>query len=201
MKAFFGVSFIALTITLGTVVSNAQRSSAQGMQGMPGMTMSQEDKKQEAAIQANLAKLKPEDRKLAQAQKFCAIQTKNRLGAMGTPIKITIKDQPVFLCCKMCVAKAQSNPDKALATVAGLKLETTIQANLDKLKPEDRKIAVAQKFCAIQTKNRLGSMGTPVEITLKGQPVFLCCDDCVDKAKADPDKTLATVGGLIKANK
>ncbi len=82
--------------------------------------MSPADQKQEATIAANLAKLKPEDRKLAEAQKFCAIQTKNRLGAMGTPIKITVKDQPVFLCCNGCVSKAQANPDKTLASVAAL---------------------------------------------------------------------------------
>ena len=121
MKAFFGAGFIVLTITLGAIVCKAQQPPAQqGMQGMPGMTMSQDDKKQEAAIQASLAKLKPEDRKLAEAQKFCAIQTKNRLGTMGTPIKITIKDQPVFLCCSGCVAKAQASPDKTLASVAAL---------------------------------------------------------------------------------
>jgi hypothetical protein len=201
MKAFLGISSIALIIGLAAAAGTVQEASAQqGMQNTAGMKTSQTDPK-EAAIQTNLAKLSPEDRKAAEAQKFCAIQTKNRLGTMGTPVKIMVKGQPVFLCCNMCVAKAQANPDKTLASVTDLKLETTIQENLDKLKPEDRKLAVAQKFCAVQTKNRLGSMGTPVVITLKGQPVFLCCDDCVDKAKADPDKTLATAAGLIKANK
>jgi hypothetical protein len=207
MKAFHRAGSIAMTIVLTTGAGAAQQAFAQqGMQNMPGMNMpgtamSQADKKQEAAIQANLAKLKPEDRKLAEAQKFCAIQTKNRLGSMGTPIKITIKDKPVFLCCNMCVAKAQANPDKTLAAVASLTLATTVQTNLDKLKPDDRKLAAAQKFCAVETKNRLGSMGTPVKITIKDQPVFLCCDDCVAKAQASPDKTLAAVASLIKANK
>lgn len=125
MKAIFSVSLIALTITLAAAMSKAQQPTTP--QGMPGMatspsdkTMSPADKKQEAAIQANLAKLKPEDRKLAEAQKFCAVLTKNRLGTMGTPIKVMIKDQPVFLCCNMCVAKAQANPDKTLASVADL---------------------------------------------------------------------------------
>jgi hypothetical protein len=201
MKVLHGAGSIALTIALAAVTSTARQASAQqGMQNMPGMKAGQTDPR-EVAIQANLAKLSPEDRKAAEAQKFCAIQTKNRLGAMGAPVKIIVKGQPVFLCCGMCVSKAQSNPDKTLASVADLKLETTIQTNLDKLKPDDRKLAVAQKFCAVQTKNRLGSMGTPVEVTLKGQTVFLCCDECVDQAKGDPDKTLATVAGLIKANK
>jgi hypothetical protein len=192
----------AMTITLAVATSKAQQpSTPQGMQGMPGMTMSQDDKKKEADIQAALAKLKPEDRKLAEEQKFCAIQTKNRLGSMGTPIKLTIKGQPVFLCCSGCVVKAQANPDKTLTSVADLKQESTIEVNLAKLKPEDRKLADVQKFCAVQTKNRLGSMGTPVKITIKDRPVFLCCDDCVAEAQAKPDKTLASVADLIKANK
>jgi hypothetical protein len=207
MKTFFGASLVALTMTLGVATSKAQQPTApQGRQSMPGMrmpetTMSQADKQKEAAIQANLAKLAPEDRKAAEAQKFCAIQTKNRLGSMGTPVKITVKGQPVFLCCSMCVSKAQASPDKTLASVADLKQETTIQVNLDKLKPEDRKLAAAQKFCAVETKNRLGSMGTPVRITIKDKPVFLCCDDCVAKAQASPEKTLAAVASLIKVNK
>ena len=196
MKAFFSLSSIALTFALAAIAS-----AQQGTQSTPGVTMSQDDQKQEAKIQANLAKLSPEDRKLAEEQKFCAIQTKNRLGAMGVPIKLTIKGQPVFLCCNGCVSKAQANPDKMLASVESLKEETAIQANLGKLTPADRKLAEAQKFCAVQTKNRLGAMGAPVKITIKGQPVFLCCDDCVAEAKANPDKTLASVAGLIKANK
>ena len=70
----------------------------------------------------------------------------------------------------------------------------TVADNLSKLAPEDRKLAEAQKRCPIQTDNPLGSMGVPVKLTLKGQTVFVCCKECADKAKADPDKTLATVG-------
>jgi len=75
----------------------------------------------ESAIQANLARLSPEDRKLAEAQKFCAINTGNRLGSMDVPIKVMLKDQPVFLCCKNCKKKALADPDQTLATVEKLK--------------------------------------------------------------------------------
>jgi uncharacterized protein (TIGR03000 family) len=72
----------------------------------------------------------------------------------------------------------------------------TIAANLDKLSPDDRKLAEAQKCCPIHPDDPLGAMGVPVKIMLKGQPVFLCCKDCVDRARADPDKTLAKVKEL-----
>lgn len=63
------------------------------------------------------------------------------------------------------------------------------------LAAEDRKLVDAQEWCPI-TKMRLGSMGAPIKITLKDQAVFLCCNECVDKARADPDKTLAEVAKL-----
>jgi uncharacterized protein (TIGR03000 family) len=75
-----------------------------------------------------------------------------------------------------------------------------IKANLDKLGPEDRKLAEEQGFCAVQVTNPLGSMGKPVKVVLKDQPVFLCCPGCKEKAEKDPDKTLARVMEL-KAKK
>ena len=74
----------------------------------------------EATIRANLAKLPEKDRKLAEAQKWCAVETDDRLGAMGVPVKILIKSQPVFLCCKGCIAQAQNNPDRTLARAKAL---------------------------------------------------------------------------------
>jgi hypothetical protein len=74
--------------------------------------------------------------------------------------------------------------------------EATIQASLAKLDPADRKLAEAQRFCAVMKKNRLGTMDTPYKIMVKGEPVFLCCDGCADNAQADPEKTLARVREL-----
>jgi hypothetical protein len=84
-------------------------------------------------------------------------------------------------------------PDtKAAAEPAGQpEDEAAIRANLEKLSPEDRKLVEAQRFCVIQDEERLGEMGTPVKVMVKGQPVFLCCKSCRKKALADPDKTLA----------
>jgi len=75
----------------------------------------------EATIRANLARLGPEDRKLAQEQRFCAVEEDNRLGEMGTPVKVMVKDQPVFVCCKGCVKQARNDPEQTLAKVKELK--------------------------------------------------------------------------------
>jgi hypothetical protein len=72
-------------------------------------------------IASNLGRLAPEDRTLAEAQRFCAVETQNRLGAMGTPVKVMVKDQPVFLCCKGCKETALEEPEKTLAKVQQLK--------------------------------------------------------------------------------
>ena len=69
-----------------------------------------------------------------------------------------------------------------------------------KLSPEERALVEAQEWCPITTDDRLGTMGAPIKIELKGQPVFLCCKSCKKKADADQDKTLAKVEEL-KAKK
>jgi hypothetical protein len=68
-----------------------------------------------------MAKLSAEDRALAEAQRFCAVENENRLGMMGPPAKIMVNGQPVFLCCAGCESAAQEDPDETLGKVAKLK--------------------------------------------------------------------------------
>ncbi len=75
-------------------------------------------------VRANLAKLAPEDRRLAEAQGYCPIEQDNLLGMMGPPVKILVKGQPVFLCCKSCKENALAKPDHTLAEVAKMKAKT-----------------------------------------------------------------------------
>jgi hypothetical protein len=89
-----------------------------GQEASPAQAAQEGDS--EAEIQNNLANLGPEDQKLALAQKYCVI-SEGRLGSMGAPIKITVKDQPVFLCCGGCKKRALADPDKTLARVEELK--------------------------------------------------------------------------------
>jgi hypothetical protein len=76
---------------------------------------------QAEAVAAEREKLSPEDRALVEAQEWCAVQTDERLGSMGAPIKLEIQGQPVFLCCKGCQRKAEQNPDATVAKVEELK--------------------------------------------------------------------------------
>ena len=70
--------------------------------------------------------------------------------------------------------------------------------NIAQLPPPDRQLALQQRWCPI-TDNPLGSMGVPYRITLRGQPVLLCCKGCVGKAKQSPDETLKRIA-LFKSS-
>jgi membrane fusion protein, copper/silver efflux system len=159
--------------------------------------------------QAVLAKLAPDDRRLAEEQGYCPVLG-TRLGSMGVPVKLTLDGQPVFLCCSVCAKKARSDAPATLRKVEGLKAraksssppprtsatpaasgkEAKVRANLARLSAEDRRLAEEQGYCPIQEK-RLGAMGVPFKVEVKGRPVFLCCESCKDDALEAPDETLA----------
>src|SRR5262245_59831895 len=75
----------------------------------------------EKKIEAARGKLSAEDRALVEEQDYCAVMTKQKLGSMGVPLKVMVKDQPVFVCCKGCKSEAEDDPDQTLTTVAELK--------------------------------------------------------------------------------
>jgi hypothetical protein len=109
------------------------------------------------------------------AQKTCPISGE-ALGEMGTPVKTTIGDQTVFLCCKNCVGKAISKENREKLT-----------ANL----------IAAQATCPV--------LGKPLpkdaaSITVKDRQIFVCCKMCLAKIKADPDKYIAKVDAQLEKN-
>ncbi len=74
-------------------------------------------------------------------------------------------------------------------TSANSDMDKMMEALAD-LPEEDRKSAMKQHFCPVSGE-MLGVMGAPEKIEVKGQTVWICCDDCKDKLLADPDKYLA----------
>jgi hypothetical protein len=151
----------------------------------------------EKKIAEALARLSKADRSAATAQRYCAIASDSRLGSMGTPLRLSVDGKTVFVCCKGCVKRAQANPKATLASVK--KLEK-IAAAMAKLSSEDRMLAEAQRYCAVESENRLGTMGAPVKVTVGGEAVFLCCAGCIDAVQADPKGTLATAKRLKEAD-
>ncbi len=80
-------------------------------------------------VAAERAKLSPEDRALVDAQEWCAVSTDERLGAMGPPLRLDIKGQPVFVCCKGCKRKSEADSEKTLAVVADLRAKKAAGAS------------------------------------------------------------------------
>jgi hypothetical protein len=73
----------------------------------------------DAKIQAALAELPAADRAAAEKQGTCPVSGE-RLGSMGKPVKIAIKDSQgeeheVFLCCSGCEGTIKDDPDTYLA--------------------------------------------------------------------------------------
>ena len=56
----------------------------------------------------------------------------------------------------------------------------------------DRAAVVAQKICPVSDED-LGSMGTPIKVTVDGKDLYVCCDACVEEAKSNFAKYLAKI--------
>ncbi len=85
---------------------------------------------------------------------------------------------------------AHSDQGEAEETPAAKSDMDKMMEALADLPEEDRKSAMKQHFCPVSGE-MLGVMGAPEKIEVKGQTVWICCDDCKDKLLADPDKYLA----------
>jgi hypothetical protein len=62
-------------------------------------------------------------------------------------------------------------------------------ANIAKLPSEEQMLAHQQRLCPI-SDTRLGSMGVPVRIVIRGEPVLLCCIGCQQEAEEKVDEVL-----------
>lgn len=65
---------------------------------------------------ANLAKLGSADRRQAEQQRTCPI-TDLPLGSMGTPYKLDVAGQRLFLCCEQCKGEVDKDPQTALSKI------------------------------------------------------------------------------------
>jgi hypothetical protein len=108
-------------------------------------------------------------------QAICPISGQ-RLGAHGTPLKVKVGQETVFLCCQGCLKK-QINP----------KHWSTIHANFAK----------AQRICPVM-KHELPK--NPKWTFVDGQIIYVCCPPCTKKIAAKPELYLRQVDGLYSAS-
>jgi len=109
------------------------------------------------------------------AQKICPVMGKP-LGSMGTPIKMKIGEEELFLCCKACANKQVSREHW-----------TTIHANFAK----------AQGTCPVMGKGISASSKWTV---VNGQIFYICCPGCDKKIQADPKTYFAKLDTSYRAN-
>lgn len=92
---------------------------------------------------------------------------------------------PVFLAVLAAIAfvgcGSESTPPSP--NVPGQK--TTIEQELAKLPPEERKAAREQIICPVSGKP-LGSMEGMKKVAVKDREVFICCEGCEAELKKDP---------------
>jgi hypothetical protein len=82
------------------------------------------------------------------------------------------------------------DPAKPTTTAGTEPAQTSVEEDtkandaMAKLSPADRAKAEIQKMCPVSNEP-LGSMGTPIKVTVEGRDVFVCCEGCVDELKAN----------------
>ncbi len=115
------------------------------------------------------------DQVLAAVQQICPVSG-NKLGEHGTPLKVKIGKEEVFLCCKGCT-KRKIDP----------KHWATIHANFAK----------AQVQCPVMEEKLPKN---PKWTVVKGRIVYVCCPPCTKKVEANPDKYVKMVDALYVAS-
>jgi hypothetical protein len=108
-------------------------------------------------------------------QEICPV-TGEKLGEHGTPVKVKIGEEIVFLCCRDC-AQGKVNPQHW----------ATIHANFAK----------AQRICPVM-KHKLPK--DPKWTIVEGQIVYVCCPPCTKKVAADPQTILQQIDELYLAS-
>ena len=75
-------------------------------------------------------------------------------------------------------------------TLAGL-TSCSDSSSRDGKAPTDSASPISEVAVCPVSGEKLGSMGDPITVQVKGQTVKLCCEGCKSKLLADPDKYLA----------
>jgi uncharacterized protein (TIGR02231 family) len=96
-------------MTIGGFNTASATPNATPAQPLPAISAADQVK-----IRAAMEKLSPDDRRLAEAQIYCAIDHESALGTMGPIIKVMAKGQPMFVCCRGCEAEVKRHPDDAI---------------------------------------------------------------------------------------
>ena len=128
-------------------------------------------------------------------QKICPVMD-TPLGDHGAPIKLLVGNQPLYVCCKGCIKKVQSNPEEYLRRVGGGATTqggaaASPQISVAYATAEDGAAVRAQGRCVVMTDQQLGGHGKPIKVAIGDQSLFVCCKGCLRKVEQNPELYLA----------
>lgn len=106
---------LLLAGTIGLIGCESQQNGSAGTSAStPSTAATESSTNVDPAVASAIGQLAAEDRDAAEKQKVCPV-TDEPLGSMGKPIKVTVKDRDVYLCCEGCRETIEGDPDKYLA--------------------------------------------------------------------------------------
>lgn len=149
-------------------------------------------------------------------QKVCPVMDEP-LGGMGQPLKVTIGDKSIYLCCKGCVKRIEAEPAKYLEMVHGSgasapKFDVSplasrlprnggpagsvtlggkeVHPGVYQVSHRDQPFVLAQKRCPVMDEP-LDAMGGPYKVNAAGRAIFICCPGCAKRIATDAQTYLS----------
>ena len=107
--------------------------------GLNGCGSSEQETSSEAEASSETVatvELSEADLALATDQRVCPVG-KGELGSMGTPIKVMVEGEPVFICCEHCREPLLADPDKYLPNIAEAKKDRGLPEDTSDAQTED----------------------------------------------------------------
>lgn len=119
--SFCGLALVALAISVAGCGPQTEKAGVKTHSA-----------KAELEVRTERAKLSAEDLALVESQEWCVVSSDERLGSMGPPLKLFIKDKPVFVCCENCGKKAESDSEKTLIKLDELRAKAKLEKETKK---------------------------------------------------------------------
>lgn len=157
-----------------------------------------------SSLEVAVAQIMEADRPLVERQRVCPVMDA-ALGEHGTPIKLLVGDQTLFVCCQGCVDEVRKSPrvylDKAAAATPdrGQTPPMPVVSANYATQADDPAIR-AQSTCPVMDQP-LGGHGAPIKVLIDGRPIFVCCKGCIEKVARDPGPYFEKLAKIAPTNR
>lgn len=111
-------------------------------------------------------------------------------GFRNTIVAVAALAATILVGCSASRGKGSRVADRTLTAAASL---PAVRTEVTQIAADDEAIREnTQQTCPV-TGERLGSMGSPIPVTVGGKTIQVCCQGCVAAVKKNPDKYLKIV--------